>query len=360
VLGALIAGVAGWQLLSPLNADSHGDSQLNAGSHGESSSAVGTQAFAAHGVSFTYPTVLHHLEGDEVDRLEIPIFKPLGVGDPAWTEVFALDEESLVAVYPYPQPFVMTSEIVAEYARRVGGWKPSVSNSVLQGLPMLHLTGGEVPTQSGTPIRSDVTMVYSGSMNYTVECLSSASTSVQILGACTHIIESLRVPSSSTAGWHVLSGDDGVQVSVPAMWSEESSYPASVSLVAELHLPQSRGYVVSLWITLYPASFFTQSENPDAMADALFKATMPQMQLTDKPALFKATMAEIQLTDKRAVRLPIGMAHMVILKDDLSNRIGYVVIKDQTAVIVTFTFAPGDMRLVRSTIEAVVRTLTLD
>jgi hypothetical protein len=289
----LIAGVAGWQLLSPLNADSHGDSQLNAGSHGESSSAVGTQAFAAHGVSLTYPAALHHLEGDEVDRLEIPIFKPLGVGDPAWTEVFALDEESLVAVYPYPEPFVMTSETVAEYARSGAGGgfdAPVVSNSVLQGLPMLQLAGGEVPTQSGTPLRNDVTMVYSGSMNYTVECLSTASTSRQILAACTHVIESLRVPSSSSAGWHVLaSRDDAVHVSVPPLWSEESSHPASVNLAAKLHLPPSRGDFVSLWITLLPASFFTQSENPEAMADALFQSTMPEM----------------QLTDTRSVRLPI-------------------------------------------------------
>ena len=86
VLGALIVGVAGWQLLSPLNTDSHGESQLNAGSHGESSSAVGTQAFAAHGVSFTYPAALHHLDGDEAERLpgEIPIFKTLSLEEPAW------------------------------------------------------------------------------------------------------------------------------------------------------------------------------------------------------------------------------------------------------------------------------------
>ncbi len=65
----------------------------------------------------------------------------------------------------------------------------------------------------------------------------------------------------------------------------------------------------------------------------------------------------MQLTDERSVRLPIGMAHMVILKDDSSSTIRYVVIKDQTAVVVTFTFAPGHMRLVRSTIEAIARTL---
>lgn len=127
VLGALIGGVAGWQLLSPLNADSHGESQLNAGSHSESSSAVGTQAFAAHGVSFTYPAALHHLDGDELERLpgEVPIFKSLSLEEPAWKEVFALDENGLVAVYPYPEPFVMTSETVAEYARSVVSWKRS-------------------------------------------------------------------------------------------------------------------------------------------------------------------------------------------------------------------------------------------
>lgn len=215
-------------------------------------------------------------------------------------------------------------------------------DSVLQGLPILHLAGGEIPTQSGTPIRSDVTTVYSGSMNYTVECLSTASTSVQILGACTHIIESLRVPSSSTAGWQVLSGDDGVHVSVPALWSEESSYPASVSLAAKLHLPPSRGNVVSLWITLWHESYLTESAK------------------TTAHGLFHPAVSGMQLTDERSVRLPIGMAHMVILKDDSRNRIGYVVIKDQTAIVVTFTFGPGTMRLVRPTIEAVARTLTLD
>jgi hypothetical protein len=184
--------------------------------------------------------------------------------------------------------------------------------------------------------------VYSGSMNYTVQCLSTASTSVQILDACTHIIESLRVPSSSTAGLHVLSGDDGVHVSVPAMWSEESSYPASVSLAAKLHLPTSRSYVVSLSITLWHESYLTESAK------------------TTAHGLFHPVVSGMQLTDERSVRLPIGTAHMVILKNDSHDRIGYVVIKDQTAVVVTFTFAPESVRLVRPTIEAVARTLTLD
>lgn len=66
------------------------------------------------------------------------------------------------------------------------------------------------------------------------------------------------------------------------------------------------------------------------------------------------------LTDQRSVRLPTGRAEMVILKDDSSTVIGYVVIKDDTAAIVQFSFARETMRLVRPTIDAVVRTLTLD
>jgi hypothetical protein len=308
-----------------------------------------SRRFTSEGFSFRFsdcegPYGLERLAG------EVPIFKSLSLEEPAWKEVFALDENGFVAVYPYPEPFVMTSETVAEYARSVVSWKPYgfdapvVSDSVLQGLPMLHLAGGEIPTHSG-PIRSDVTTVYSGSMNYTVECLYTAPTSAQILAACTHVIESLRVPISSSAGWHVLaSRDDAVHVRVLPLWSEESSHPASVSLAARLKPPSSAGYIVSLWITLYPASFFTQSETPNAIADALFQSTMPGM----------------QLTDTRSVRLPIGMAHMVTLTNDSGSVIGYVVIKGNTAAIVSFSFAPEHMRLLRTTIDAVVRTLTLD
>jgi hypothetical protein len=53
-------------------------------------------------VSFTYPAALHHLDGDEAERLpgEIPIFKTLSLEEPAWKEVLVLDENGLVAVYP--------------------------------------------------------------------------------------------------------------------------------------------------------------------------------------------------------------------------------------------------------------------
>jgi hypothetical protein len=350
VLGALIGAVAGWQLLS-LDADSRGGSLPDGGSDGESPSAVDTRAFEAHGVSFTYPAELDHLEGGELERLEVPIYKSLSLEEPVWKEVFALDENGLVAVYPYPEPFVMTSENVDEYARSVVGWKPSgferpvVSDSVLQGLPMVHLAGGEIPTQSGTRIRIDVTTVYSGAMSYTVECFFTASTSLQIRGACTDIIESLRVPGSSSAGWQVLaSGDDSIHVSVPPLWIEESSHPASVTLAAKLQPLSSPAPLVSLWITLHPASFFTQSETPEAMAAALFQYSMPRM----------------ELTDQRSVRLPLGMAYMVTLKSDSRWVTGYVVIKGQSAAIVSFTFSPDRMRLLRPTIDAVVRTLTLD
>jgi hypothetical protein len=335
LLGTLIAGVAGLQLLSQPDADSNG----------ESSAAGDTQTFAAHGVSLTFPAPLRHLEGEELETLELPIFKSTDFhSDPAWVEVFAFDEHNLVAVYPVPEPLVVTSGNVTEHARLLGApsgyGAPVVSESVVQGLPLLRLVGGMVEKPSGTVVGNDVTMVFSGSMNYTVECQSTPPSSREIIAACTHIIESLRVPAPSVDGWHVLtSDDDEVRVSVPHLWRAEPSRSAAVNLAAKLRFQSSGDYVVSLWITVLHEPYVTESG--ELTGDIVLTGGM-------------------KLTHERSVRLPIGTAvRMVIEKDDSSNII-YIATKNDTAVIVSFDFALDDMRLVRPTIDAVVQTLKLD
>lgn len=95
----------------------------------------------------------------------------------------------------------------------------------------------------------------------------------------------------------------------PTPGTPDALGPAPRALAATLHLPQSCGFVVSLWITLWHQPYLTESAK------------------TTAHGLFHPAVSGMQVTDERSVRLPIGMAHMVILKDDSSNTIGYVVSK---------------------------------
>ena len=122
------------------------------------------------------------------------------------------------------------------------------------------------------------------------------------------------------------------------MWSEESSYPR-VELEAALQLPGSPGPNIVMWITL--------REELDGLS-------------LEQAASYLVQRSRMQLIDESPVRLPVGMADAMILKDGSRGAIGYVVIKDQTPTIVTFLFRDRDMGLLRPTMDAVVRTLTLD
>lgn len=340
LLGALLGGVAVWQLLSQPDADSNGESSAAANTQ----AAASPRTFAANGVSFTYPATLHHLEGDELDTLvQPPPLASYTAYTKGWREVFKLDENSYVIVSIVPLPFVVTSENVDEFVTSVG---PSsginaadVSVSALQGLPTLQFAGLGGQTPSGR-LRHDMTLVFSGSTGYVIDCQSDARSRQRITAACTDIVESFKVAKrSSSAGWRVLaSDDDTIQVSVPPTWTEESSH-GRVELEATLQFPGSPGPNIVLWITLREELSGVSRKHATA---------------------YLVHRSRMQLIAERSVRLPAGMADMVLLKDGSRRAIGFVVIKDHIPVIVTFVFGDPDMRLIGPTIDAIAQTLAVD